>query len=380
MSSKSLWIGALLAAAIVGSAASAEAGVFRRRCAPQCAPPSCGAPACVAPVAVACGHYEDVVVQRTVYVNVPSVEKRTIRVTECRPEVRDRTYTVCRRVPYKETVTETYTVMVQQKQMRKVTETVYKPVMRTVEQPYTVMVPHVERRQGVKHVVQCSPVQMTRTVCVDAGCWETRQVQIPCPTYIPRCGSCCQGYNPCGACPPAYVTRCVRVWVPKIEHRQVNYTVMKQNVVAQPYEYDVTVCKPETRVRQVQVCEQVAQQVTKEVPVVVCVPEQKTRSFEVTRYKDVQETKTDKYTVMVPHVVEKTIDVQVCKTVPKTIECTVRKWVADAPAAPCAPGCAAPVEAPAMAAPVPAPARPAMPAHPLPPPPAPKPAAPAPAK
>jgi hypothetical protein len=376
-------LGAVAAlAALAWSTSSAEAGFRHRRCAPTCAPQACGAPACVTSVAAVAGHYEDVVVERVIYAKEVVTESRTITVTECRPETRQRNYTVCKRVPYKETVTEEYTVMVQKTSMRKVTETVYKPVKRVVDQTYTVMVPHTEIRQGVQHVYECRPEQMVRTVCVDRGCWETREIQVPCYAPRMRCGGCggcgvyaagpCGSCGGCGICPPPVQTRCVRVWVPKYEYQQVPYTVMKPYLVAKPYQYNVTVCKPEQRTRQVTVCEQVAEQIVREVPVVTCVPEKKTRTFEVTRYKEVNETKTDNYTVMVPYQVQKTIQVPVVRCVPKTVQTTVRKWVCD-PAPACAPGCAAPVDAaPAYrsdAKPTPAPAAkptPAKPAAPLP--------------
>ncbi|MCE9608381.1 MAG: hypothetical protein K8U03_26145 [Planctomycetia bacterium] len=360
------WLGLAMTLVVSAAASSAEAGIFRRRNAPQCAPPACAAPAVLASCATVCGHYEDVVVQRTVYVRELSTETRKILVTECRPEARDRAYKVCRRVPYQETVTEAYTVMVQQTQMKRVSEVVYKPVMKTVDQSYTVMVPHVERRQGVQHQLQCVPVTQTATICVDRGCWETRMVQVPCPTYSGYGRGYGYGYRgcaqPCGgcaACPPPMVTRCVRIWVPKIVQQQVTQTVMKQQIVAKPYEYAVTVCKPETRVRQVQVCETVATRIEKDVPYVQCVPEQKTRTFQVTRYRDVTEDKIEKYTVMVPYQVEKTIQVPVCKVVPRTISETCRKWVVDAPVPADAPAVAPPITAPAIApeeAPTPAPA------------------------
>ncbi len=368
MSSKT-WLGAAVVAAVVsGFTSSAEAGVLRRRCAPTCA-----TPACVTSCAAVCGHYEDVVVQRTVYVRETRMETRTINVTECRPEQRQRSFTVCRRVPYQETVTQAYTVMVQKTQMKRIVETVYKPVMHTVNQQYTVMVPHCEQRQGVQHVVQCYPVQETRAVCVDRGHWETREVQVPCGGYPVRCGGCagygyyggsygrgaCGTCGGCGTCPPPTVTRCVRVWVPQIVQQQVAYTVMKQQLVARPYTYNVTVCKPETRVRQVQVCERVAEQVTRDVPVTICVPEQRTRTFNITRYKDVSENRVENYTVNVPHTVQKTIQVPVSQCVPKTVDYVVRKWVcgpaptAVAPSTHREPATAQPLPPPAAPAPAP---------------------------
>jgi len=353
--SHSRWLGIALTLVVAATAGSAEAGVFRRRHAPQCAPPACAAPAVVANCATVCGHYEDVVVQRTVYVREMATETRKVLVTQCKPEVRQRAYKVCKRVPYQETVTEAYTVMVQQTQMKRVSETVYKPVMKTVDQQYTVMVPYTERRQGVRHDVQCVPVQQTVTVCIDRGCWETRTIQVPCPQPYGygygynRCGQPCGGCNSCG---PQYVTRCIRVWVPKLVRQQVVQTVMKPQTIARPYEYDVTLCRPETRVRQVQVCETVAERIEKDVPVINCVPQQKTRSFQVTKYRDVVEEKVENYTVMVPYQVEKLIQVPVCRVVPKVINETCRKWVIDAQ-----PSCADGTSVAPQALPTPAPVR-----------------------
>jgi hypothetical protein len=353
----------LIALMVCGAAspASIEAG-FRHRAGPRCAPPSCGAPAYCTPCANIGGHYEDRVVTRNVYVREMQNEMRTVTTIVMEPEQRSRTYTVCRRVPYTESMVQDYTVMVQQTQMRTVTETVYKPVMRDVAQNYTVMVPHQEVRNSVRHIPVCEPTTVTRRVCVDRGHWETRQVQVPCggpgygygaygygyggygyggygyaAAYSTGARSPCGGCGRCGGCaPPPTVTQCVRVWVPNLVTQDVQCTVMQTRLVAQPYQYTVTVCKPEQRTRNVQVCETVAEQVTKQVPVTVCVPEKQSRTVQVTRYRDVTEQKTDAYTVMVPKRVTKEVAVQVCKMVPKTIEQTIRVWVPDSCGAPAA--------------------------------------------
>lgn len=359
----------LYAIALLGcwaaTATSAEAGIFRRGCGPRCAPPSCGTPACVTPCAAVGGHYEDRVVTRTVYVREMQTEMRNVCTIVNEPEQRSRTYKVCKRVPYTETLVQEYTVMVQQTQMRTVTQTVYKPVTKNVEQTYTVMVPSQETRTGTRQVPVCEPVTLTRKVCVDRGSWQTREIQVPCGNYgYSRCGGC----GGCGGCAPQYVTQCVRVWVPNLVTEEVACTVMRTKLVPQDFQYTVTVCKPEQRTRTVQVCETVAEQVTKQVPYTVCVPEKKTRTVEVTKYRDVVEEKTETFTVMVPKQVTKAVAVEVCKMVPKTVEQTIRVWVADpCGAAPAGCGnCAPAVEAAPQAAPQAAPKKPAPNPAPLP--------------
>jgi hypothetical protein len=44
------------------------------------------------------------------------------------------------------------------------------------------------------------------------------------------------------------------VWVAKPVQEQFHVTVMKQQIREQPYDYNVTVCHPETRTRTIQVC------------------------------------------------------------------------------------------------------------------------------
>jgi hypothetical protein len=382
----------LLGAVVVGSTTSAEAGLFGRRGSRggSCsgAPPSCAAPV---QCGVVGGHYEDRVVERTVYVRETTMETRTVQVTECRPEQRVNEVKCVRRVPYQETVTEDYVVMVQQTHMKKIVETVYKPVMETVRQEYTVMVPHQEMRTGYRPVTTCVPTQRTFTVCVDRGGWQERTIQVPCSSYPVRCGQCggcgayggnrCGGCNGCGACPPPMTTRVVRCWVPNIVKEQVTRTVMVPQTVNQPYQYAITVCSPEKRVRDVQVCRQVAEQVTREVPVTTCVPEKRQRTFQVTKYRDEVDVKQVPYTVMVPYTVDKEIQVPVCRVVPKVVTQTCRVWVPDcgqsvgcADAVGPAPA-AAPVDpqrSPRMAptdAPTPAPAPAPAPRNRLPPPP-----------
>jgi len=322
------------ASVVLATATSADAGLFRRggSCAPRCTP-----------CAAVGGHYEEQIVDRTICVPTYETVTNKVTVTVMKPEQRERTYTVCKRVPYTETVTQEYTVMVQKTEMRKATHTVYKPVMREVTQNYTVMVPHQEVRQGVRNVPVCEPVTLPYTVCVDQGHWETREVPVQYGYgYRGPCGSCggcghyqgasCTGCGGCGSCVAPPQTRCVRVWVPNPVQVQRTRTVMQTRYVQQPYQYPVTVCRPEERTRTVQVCDRVAEQVTVDVPHTYCVPEKRTRTYDVTKYKNVEETKTQTYCVMVPHQEERDVQTQVCKMVQKVVQEKVRVWVPDAPA------------------------------------------------
>src|SRR5690606_36776910 len=83
-------------------------------------------------------------------------------------------------------------------------------------------------------------------------------------SYAPSYGgSACGAYG----CQPAvgsygYSTACGSrsVWVPNIVQRPVQVTVNKWVQETQPYEYQVTLYRPETRTRNVPVCEMVTEQ------------------------------------------------------------------------------------------------------------------------
>jgi hypothetical protein len=62
------------------------------------------------------------------------------------------------------------------------------------------------------------------------------------------------------------------------------------------------------------------EQRTREVPYTVCVAQTRTRQEQVTEYKQVPVEKVDLVTVMVPREVEKEVQVQVCRMVPKTVK------------------------------------------------------------
>ena len=137
------------------------------------------------------------------------------------------------------------------------------------------------------------------------------------------------------------------VWVSKPVQEPVQVTVMKPQITEQPYQYCVTVCKPETRTMTVNLCsyenrtqsctervceyrnetrtrtfcvtECKAEARTREVAYTECVPQKRTCTEQVVHYRDVSEEKTEQYTVMVPHQVEKEVCVQVCHMVPKEV-------------------------------------------------------------
>ena len=67
----------------------------------------------------------------------------------------------------------------------------------------------------------------------------------------------------CGAASGCVQTQ--RRWVPNLVSKQVPVTVMQAQTEDVPYSYTVTLCKPETRTREVQVCRMVAEQQSREV-------------------------------------------------------------------------------------------------------------------
>lgn len=249
-------------------------------------------------------------VERTVMVPTMVTETRTVDCVEYHREDRERTVTVYRRVPETKEVTQTFTVMVPETRTKTVQYTVCKPVYETVDQQYTVCVAHQETRQGTRAVCRQKPVQVTRTVCEDQGHWEERPCGAP-----SGCGGCkpCHGCGGCGGCGT------YKVWVPNVVKKEVQMTVMKSEIVHEPYEYTCTVYKPETRTRQVQVCRMVPEKQTREVQYTVCVPQQREKTFNVTSYKCIAEEQQQTYTVCVPHKVQKEVQVRVCRMVEKTV-------------------------------------------------------------
>ena len=284
------------------------------------------------------------------------------QVTDMVPETRTRTETFTVQVPITRQVTQQYQVCVPTFRDVQHSYTVAMPVWGQQEEKFTVMVPHTETRQASRQVVNCIPVAETRSVCVDRGHWE-QPCQQTCgysggatvelrrvvaafelwselrSVAARRCG-CAGAAAPAVAAAPL----CRMTWVPNIVQEPIQVTVMKPQITEVPYQYNVTVCTPETRSRMIPVCHFANQtrnlhragvrlpnetrsrtfavcdfkteQRSREVQFTVCVPHQRTFTEQVVNYRNVPEEKTEQYTVMVPHEVEKSMCVQVCHMVP----------------------------------------------------------------
>ena len=242
---------------------------------------ACGAPCCATQT-----------VERTVMVPTTVMEQRTVKCTQLRPEIREKRITVTQRIPQHHNETRMCTVMVPHVTLKSVPYLAHRPVWKESVQTYTAMVPHQVVKQGVRTVCKTVPVVETRTICEDLGSWTM---------------------DACGC----------RVWCSKIVPREVEVTVHKQEMVQEPYEYTVTVCKPEVRTRTVKTCHYVCETRTRRVACTNYVPKQIERTFRVTTFKCVPVEKIQRCTVMVPVEVEKVVQVPVCKMVPKTVTCSV---------------------------------------------------------
>lgn len=290
-------------------------------------------------------------VERTCYVPEWVTETRTVTVCEYTQEPREITETVHQCVPVQKQVQRCATVMVPEQRTKIVQYTVCRPVVHEVERQftvcvphwreeprqYTVMVPHVEKRQGVRRVCQTVTEEVVKTVCVDRGHWETQMVEVACAPR--RCGL--HGRRGCGSCcrTCCYTTTvCQKVWVPNVVEEQVTVTVCRPQIVEEPCEYLVTVCKPEIRTCTVRVCDWKQEVrtmrcpvttyetdvVQKEVAFTVCVPQQKTWTETVTCYETQAQQVTRTITVCVPHQVQKEVQVNVCRMVPTTVQVPVQ--------------------------------------------------------
>ncbi|MEK6248978.1 MAG: hypothetical protein N2C12_12415, partial [Planctomycetales bacterium] len=201
--------------------------------------------ACDACGVVSCG---TTYVEQTVLCPQYVTETRMCTSTAYRNETRERTVVVHKRVAETAARTCEVTVMVPQVQTKTVSYTVLKPVTRTVsqqynvrvpvwsevEQSYAVQTPCVETRQANRVVCRRVPYTVMKTVCRDAGSWINQNVQVP---YCDPCGN------------KAVQTVCRRVYVPQTVTEQIPVTCYKTEQVAEPYQYQVTVLKPETRTR-----------------------------------------------------------------------------------------------------------------------------------
>lgn len=282
-------------------------------CAPStCAPKTCAPATCQPKVQY---------VERTVMCPTYVTEYCKVKAIECRPQVQEREVVEYRPVYETKVVERTCTVMVPETRTKTVECVVNVPVWKDVVQEYTVMVPHCEKRQGTRTVCKMVPVTQKRTVVEDQGQWEER----PCPTTCaPK--TCC----PKTCAPATCAPKTCKVWVPNCVEKEVEVTCMKATMVEEPYEYTVTVCKPETRTCTVRVQECKQEVRTQEVCYTVCVAKQVTRKCPVTTTRCVAEKRTVRCTVMVPHEVEKVVPVCRVKMVPKTVRVPVC-----CPAAPC---------------------------------------------
>ena len=113
------------------------------------------------------------------------------------------------------------------------------------------------------------------------------------------------------------------VWVPNIVKKQVDVTVQKPQVTDEPYTYSVVVCKPETRTRTVNVCDYVSEQLSRDVSYTVCVPKQE--EVTVNRPKMFEEPYNYTVTVCKPETRTRTVNVcsyvseQLTRDVPYTV-------------------------------------------------------------
>ena len=233
---------------------------------------------------------------------VPQTTFKTITVPAvvCRPEVRQRTVTVCRSIP--ETTFETCieTVMVPQTTFKTVNYTACRMTFDTVTRPVTVMVSHPEIRQGVRTV--CKPVQTEelQTVCKDLGQWTTKS------------------YVDCYGC-----EQTCQAWAPNVVTEQVPVTVWKPQFAQEPYTYTYIVCRPETKEVTEHIPRPVYEAKTRQVACLVPVPKQVERRIPRTTFRQVTEEKVVNYTVMVPQRVERQVRVPVCTMVPKVVTMAV---------------------------------------------------------
>jgi hypothetical protein len=328
-----------------------NAGIFGHGCG------HAGCAACCAP--------QICYVEKTVMQPTWCIERQKVVCTETRTVMQEKKYVVNQCVPVQTAVPCMVTVMEPQVRVKQVPVQVCKPVVRQVTREYhvcvpkwverevqytenvpvwvdrevscTVMVQHQEMRQGVNRVCKMVAKPIVKQVQRDCGHWATQTYTVQCGSYV-DCNGCCH---------PVMRTCCRRVWVPKIVVENVTCTVYEPSYVDVPYNYCVTVCKPEVRKSIVRECSyrqvvrtckvreccyvqemrQCTFNVTEYKPEVeyrearytVCVPKEVQTTKYVTSYKTVQVEKSCMVPVCVPQQVEKEICVRVCKMVPKTI-------------------------------------------------------------
>ena len=306
-----------------------------------------------------CGGPAYELIESTIYVPTTVMEQRTVNVTEYRPEVRQRTISVNKCIPETREVRDVYTVLMPEVRVRTQKYLVHKPVWREEERNITIQVPHQELREAVRHVCRQVQVQELRDVTRDQGYWEdvlcddshgaayggggcgSSGCGRGCRRWLRGCGGCGGGCGDVGAgydagCGNAVAQHVHRVWRPNYVTEQVPVTVWRNQMSAEPYQYTVTVCRPEVRTQKVKVVEYVPEERTQDVRYIVCVPQQRERVRNVTSYRMVAEPHTQNFTVHVPHTVSKEVTVPVCQMVPKQVTYRVPVW--NYPVDGCGPG------------------------------------------
>jgi hypothetical protein len=240
------------------------------------------------------------IVTKTIMVPHVSYKTMTVPCVAYRPEVRQATVNVPRRVAETNLVMCRQTVLVPEQRTKEVTFTACLMTYEDVTANITVMVPQTEVRQGTRTVCKPVQVQTTQTVCKDMGSWETK-------TFVDCCG-CNRSYQ---------------CWVPNVVTEQVPVTVWKAQMVEEPYTYQVVTCRPEARQVTRRVPKPVYETMTRNVTHTVGVPKIVERQVPQTTFRCVVEQKVVNYTAMVATRAEKQVRVPVCTMVPKTISYTV---------------------------------------------------------
>ena len=101
------------------------------------------------------------------------------------------------------------------------------------------------RPLGVRRWWRCLAHRLASVCCSVAGCCSPRRRACGDSGGCGDCGGCEDCGATAGGCAPT-TTVCQKVWVPNVVTKEVPVTVCKTVVENQPYEYCVTVCKPET--------------------------------------------------------------------------------------------------------------------------------------
>jgi len=234
----------------------------------------------------------------TCTVMVPQVSYKTVTVpaVQLRPEQRQQEITVCRMMPETQMVSCTATVMVPEQRTTQQTFNVCRMTYETAQRQVTVMVPRMETRVGTRTVCKPVAVQTTRTVCRDAGGWQT------------------QSYTDCCGC-----THSCQVWVPNMVTQQVPVTVYQPQMMQEQFNYNVVTLQPQQQTINEQVAKPVYETQTRDVSYYVPVAKQIEQQIPRTTFKQVTENRTVNYTVMVPERVERQVQVPVCTMVPKQV-------------------------------------------------------------